>query len=420
MIETANRHGYTGATVSAVIAQAGVSRPTFYEHFRDRDACFQAGIEHAQAQLMQRVAPALASSPPQCALAGVVETLIGYATEEPAAARFLTAESMAGGASALELRDHALAQAAAAVAKAQQGTPAQAALPDVDPRVVIGTLCRLLAIRLRRGEPALSTLSEELLAWLGAFERPEGERRWQILTPATTPARTPAVPAFAFEQAPEALPPGRPRLPVQEIAENHRLRILNAAATLAMQKGYLATTITDITKLARIDGAVFYRHFADKEEAFSAVHELGFQHVLDVTAKAFFAEADWPRRSWEALRAFTELLQENPLVAHVAFVEAHTLGPSAVQRIEDSQLAFMFFLQEGLLQQAQPPLTSRVAMEATIATAFEVLYITIRRPGSSQLSGMLAPIAHWWLTPFLGLEQADSFIDAQITAEAGS
>ncbi|MGO9762078.1 MAG: TetR/AcrR family transcriptional regulator, partial [Solirubrobacteraceae bacterium] len=37
MVATANRDGYAGANVSAVIAEAGVSRPTFYEHFEDRD-----------------------------------------------------------------------------------------------------------------------------------------------------------------------------------------------------------------------------------------------------------------------------------------------------------------------------------------------------------------------------------------------
>src|ERR1700733_912081 len=33
MIEVADRRGYAGASVSAVIAEAGVSRPTFYDYF---------------------------------------------------------------------------------------------------------------------------------------------------------------------------------------------------------------------------------------------------------------------------------------------------------------------------------------------------------------------------------------------------
>ncbi|HXM87565.1 MAG TPA: TetR/AcrR family transcriptional regulator, partial [Solirubrobacteraceae bacterium] len=42
MVEAANVGGYASANVSAVIANAGVSRPTFYEYFVDRDDCFVA------------------------------------------------------------------------------------------------------------------------------------------------------------------------------------------------------------------------------------------------------------------------------------------------------------------------------------------------------------------------------------------
>ncbi len=42
MVMAARRHGYAGANVSRVIARAGVSRPTFYEYFADKDDCFLA------------------------------------------------------------------------------------------------------------------------------------------------------------------------------------------------------------------------------------------------------------------------------------------------------------------------------------------------------------------------------------------
>src|SRR5436309_2858417 len=37
--------GYTGFTVADVLAAAGVSRETFYEHFRDKEDCFLAAYE---------------------------------------------------------------------------------------------------------------------------------------------------------------------------------------------------------------------------------------------------------------------------------------------------------------------------------------------------------------------------------------
>jgi AcrR family transcriptional regulator len=270
----------------------------------------------------------------------------------------------------------------------------------------------MIATRLRRGEVAIKGLADELCGWVQAYERPAIERRWVPMASAQAPAPSPHVPDVPIQQMPSVLPPGRPWIAPAEIAENHRLRILYAAAKLAESKGAAATTVADITKLARVDGRAFYRLFADKQEAFAAVHELGFQQVMDVTAKAFFAAEGWPQRSWEAGRALTQLLQANPMVAHVGFVEAYAVGPGAVQRIEDSHTAFLFFLQEGLVHSRDAP-PSHVTMEAIIAAIFEILYLAARAPGEPQVAGMLPYIAHVWLTPFLGCEKSDAFIDSQ-------
>ncbi len=180
---------------------------------------------------------------------------------------------------------------------------------------------------------------------------------------------------------------------------------------MAESKGFTATTVADITKLARVDGHVFYRLFTDKQDAFMSVHELGFQQVMDVTSRAFFAGATWPERSWEAGRALTQLLQDNPLVAHVGFVEAYAVGPAAVQRIEDSHTAFAFFLQEGLVYRPQRRPPSRLAMEAIVTSIFEIIYTQARHAGRPEVATMLPHIAHIWLTPFLGAAEADGFIE---------
>ena len=158
------------------------------------------------------------------------------------------------------------------------------------------------------------------------------------------------------------------------MAENQRLRIMFAAAELAERKGYAATTVGEITRAAGVDGRVFYSKFADKQDAFMAVHEFGFQQVMEVTAGAFFAGATWLERNWEAGRAFTQFLERNPIVAHVGFVEAYAVGPGAAQRLQDSQAAFAMLLQEGYQYAVQDARPSRVALEATIATIFEIVY----------------------------------------------
>ncbi len=418
MVEVTNRRGYAGANVSSVISEAGVSRPTFYDYFTDRDDCFSASIEAVQQELLAAITQALEAHAPAEAMSAAVTALVGYAGTNGARARFLMGESMAGGARALDARDRGITQIATAIEQAQRAAPKGANVPDLEARVLVGSVYRMIATRLRRGEAAISKLCEDLLEWVAAYKRPTAELRWQTLSPAPIPPPSPHVPDIPIQQTPGVLGPGRPRISEQEVAENHRLRILYAAARMAEQKGYIATTVADITKLASVDGRVFYRLFSDKQEAFAAVHELGFQQVMDVTAKAFFSGASWPQRTWEAGRALTQLLQANPLVAHIGFVEAYAVGPGAVQRIEDSHTAFMFFLQEGLLHhpRAKPP--SRVAMEAIVTSVFEVVYLEARRRGEPQIAAMLPHVAHLWLTPFMGSEETDEFIDRQMWEQA--
>lgn len=417
MIEVANRDGYAGATVSPVATAAGVSKPTFYDHFEDRDDCFVASIVFVQEQLNALVEAAITKGPPQRALVATVETLVSFVSTEREMGRFLTAEAMAGGPAALDARDRGIAEVAALVDTAHEAVAAEAAEPDLESRVLIGGIYRLLAARLRRGEGWISRLSGELVQWISSFEHPSGEHRWRVLNPApVVPSPSPFVPAEQLHM-PNALPPGRPRISGEEVAENHRLRILLAAALLAERKGFNATNVGDITKLAKVASAVFYKQFSDKREAFMAAHEFGYSQVMDVTATAFFSGNEWPERSWEAGRALTQLLEANPLVAHVGFVEAYAVGSAAVQRVEDSHIAFMIFLREGFTYRKQkdnPP--SRLALEATVTSIFEILYHQARRTEGPEVAQLLPHIGHLWLTPFLGREESDRLIDRELAA----
>ena len=57
-------------------------------------------------------------------------------------------------------------------------------------------------------------------------------------------------------------------------------------------------------------------------------------------------------------------------------------------------------------------------MEAIISAVFEIVYLQARRRGDLRIAAMLPDITHLWLTPFLGNEQADAFIDAQLQSPA--
>lgn len=416
VVAVANRDGYAGVNVSGVIEQAGVSRPTFYDYFADKDEGYLAAVTDVQEQLTEQVRDAITQQEPQDALRAAVTALAEFAGAEPAKARFLMAETMAAGKQALDARDHGIDQIEKIIEKAHRKVPPTTTIPDISPHIVIGGVYRLLAARLRRGEPGVSSVQQDLVDWVARYEAPAGQQRWRSLKASVSPPLSPYVPDIVRNPPPH-LGPGRQRLTPEEVAANHRQRILYAAADHAKSKGYTATTIADITTAAGIDGRAFYAAFTDKQEAFMAVHELGYQEVMAVTAGAFFAGTTWPERSWEAGRAFTQFLERHPTIAHVGFVEAYAVGPAAAQRVEDSHTAFTMFLQEGYGYAASPQPPTRVALEAIITSVFEVVYREVRAGREARLSRLLGHIVMIWLAPFLGMEAAEAFVDGK--AEAG-
>jgi AcrR family transcriptional regulator len=415
MIVAANRDGYAGANVSEVIAQASVSRPTFYDYFSDRDDCFLAAIADTHQRLAATVREAIGAEPAKAAMQAAITAVVTFASEEPSRAHFLMGESLAGGPRALDVRDQGVAELEGMIEKVLGKAARTGRIPDIAPRIAIGGSYRLLAPRLRRGEPTLGGVAEELAQWSARYEVPVSKLRWRKLKPSPT-STPPSVPPKRAREAPKRLPPGRPDISNEEVAANHRKRILFAAAALAETQGYGATTVADITRCAGIDGRNFYALFIDKQDAFMTLHEIGLQQVLNVTSRAFFSGATWPERIWEAAVALTQFLESNPLIAHVGFVEAHAVGPGASQRINDSHTAFAIFLQEGYLnvKDGAPPTATEV--EAIVTAVFEIVYQRARASAAPKLAGLAGHVAFLCLAPFLGAEQADSVIDEKLCA----
>lgn len=71
-------------------------------------------------------------------------------------------------------------------------------------------------------------------------------------------------------------------LKIDDLPVDRRAQILEAAATVFLQKGYLEATIQDIAQEAGLSSAAIYLYFDSKEELFlSLINSLSFQDVLE-------------------------------------------------------------------------------------------------------------------------------------------
>ena len=82
----AAREGYEGTRVADIVAEAGLSKSTFYEHFSSKEECFVELHRRTSAQMLQTAADAADASVErgayECVLA-VIRAFVGYTDRNP-------------------------------------------------------------------------------------------------------------------------------------------------------------------------------------------------------------------------------------------------------------------------------------------------------------------------------------------------
>src|SRR3954447_12773597 len=175
MAEAVGDKGYGPVAVADVIARAGVSRKTFYEHFDNKEECFlaayDAGVELMLDAIDAAIGDAAAGGPLAIARAGTARYLETLAAS-PAFARTFLVEVLAAGPRALERRAavHArFAEQLAVVHRAARSASraSQSRAPEPRPhvfRACVGAIYELVTDHvLCHGAESLPSLLEKLV-----------------------------------------------------------------------------------------------------------------------------------------------------------------------------------------------------------------------------------------------------------------
>jgi AcrR family transcriptional regulator len=109
MTDAIGRDGYQNARVADVIAHAGVSRKTFYEHFEDKEHCFVAAYQQSLARLLSVTLEAFEAQDEWVdQLRAGLTALLNALAHDPAAARMCFVEVLAAGPKAVQVRNEAM------------------------------------------------------------------------------------------------------------------------------------------------------------------------------------------------------------------------------------------------------------------------------------------------------------------------
>jgi AcrR family transcriptional regulator len=157
MLNAAADLGYLETNVQDVIDRAGVSRPTFYEHFANKEDCFLAAFDVSAERLRKKLGAAAEKGGDvwRDRVRFGLESLLSFATREPDTARTMVVEARAASAAAVKRRVELMDE----FAKCLQAQ-AREFLPEADSRTavtaagIVGGVESLLYSRLCKQEYA--------------------------------------------------------------------------------------------------------------------------------------------------------------------------------------------------------------------------------------------------------------------------
>jgi AcrR family transcriptional regulator len=400
MTVTAARYGYGGASVARVIKQAGVSRATFYQHFADKEACFLAAYRQVAEPLKRGRFGELADAPPLA----VLENLLASAAADPAAARVVLVEALAGPATVRAEHERLLDFAEATIQRYLDEGPRRGRL-EIPARGLLGGLIGIVAIRVFRGEAGrLETLLENLMAWIDSYSIPKGSPTlgydgWAELGAGPLGAEPDSLGARVLDRR---LPRGRAAAPPSLVTGEQRQRVLAAVARLAREKGYTAMTVADIVATAGITREAFYEQFRGKEDAFLAAQAFGLEQSVSLTAGSFFGEEAWPDRVWNGCRSMLGYVAGQRDLVFVDLVESYAAGPAALRRSFENRMAYTLFLEDGYRQRPKAEALPRICSEAISGAVHELMRKQVTAGRTEYMLEVAPQVIYVTLAPFVG------------------
>jgi AcrR family transcriptional regulator len=151
--DVASVAGYRDMTVEDVIVTAGVSRRTFYEHFKNKQDAFLAAYDAVVVQLLGVVQEAYEQEQSFAArMRAGLAAFLEFLAREPAFARMCIVEALAAGPDAIARRNGAMSAFATIIADnaRELGTPLEP--QPLTAETIVGGIYEVVYTRIVRGD----------------------------------------------------------------------------------------------------------------------------------------------------------------------------------------------------------------------------------------------------------------------------
>lgn len=175
---------------------------------------------------------------------------------------------------------------------------------------------------------------------------------------------------------------------------------------LAARHGYGGTTVRELTKLAGVSTRTFYERYAGKHECFLCAYELIVRRVARQMVIMQPQAGSWPERVQMAYRTFAHEVAGHPKAARLAFVDAFSAGPVALDRMRSATELFVKMLSESFEGDSERSVASRAVLTGMIGGVAHVVRAHLLEDRTQELPLLEQELTGWMLSqrsPLLGL-----------------
>lgn len=202
------------------------------------------------------------------------------------------------------------------------------------------------------------------------------------------------------------LPGGHHGLSREQILDSQRERLLAAIAHEVADRGYRATTITEVVRAASVSTRDFYELFESKEECFLAAFDAVRDYLAELIEGAAASEPDWAHQVVAAVRAVLDFFATEPDLARLFLLESVSATPAIALRFREAVLACVPGLARGRSELTDPESLLPESESSIIGGAVLLTSRSIVAGEPKRLHDLLPDLIDFILSPYLGPERA--------------
>lgn len=199
------------------------------------------------------------------------------------------------------------------------------------------------------------------------------------------------------------------------------MRIRRATGELIAKRGYAGVTVELIVKRARVSYKTFYKHYANKEEAFIDLFDRATVRIEGGVREALEEHpAEWPEQVAIALRTFFEGILADPLIARACLVEGPTAGPQVLARYEKVARAFVPILRQGRKYNPEAAVLPDSIEDTLAGSVLWSAYQRLVLSETDRIAELIPENVKLVLRPYIGEAEASTYAAASLAETPAS